>query len=203
MNCSSTQFCGANAQSSLPCLVPGRSGKSASLSRISPPALSEVERAPCFGRSTQDVFEGKAREICGPGGKILIPPIKSMRFLSLDGAGMRGLYTASYLSWLVEGFAKKRGVPHLDPGKAFDLIAGTSTGANCRLCHLEWDLLGYRCKALSIRGQGHLPPHERCGNEITATMLSAGAPLRSASRPSEYGAILRCRAGSKPIPGLA
>ena len=135
------------------------------------------ERAPCFGRSKQDVFEGKAREICGPGGKILIPPIKSMRFLSLDGAGMRGLYTASCLSWLVEGFAKKRGVPDLDPGKAFDLIAGTSTGANCRLCHLEWDLLGYRCKALSIRGQGHLPPHERCGNEITATMLSAGAPL--------------------------
>lgn len=42
---------------------------------------------------------------------------------------MRGLYTATYLSCLLEGFAKKRGVAELDLGRAFDLIVGTSTGA--------------------------------------------------------------------------
>jgi hypothetical protein len=51
------------------------------------------------------------------------------RVLSLDGGGMRGLYTATYLSCLLEGFARKRKVPALDLGSAFDLIVGTSTGA--------------------------------------------------------------------------
>src|ERR1019366_8079517 len=54
---------------------------------------------------------------------------KRFRVLRLDGGGMRGLYTATYLSCLLEGFAKKRGVPELDLGRAFDLIVGTSTGA--------------------------------------------------------------------------
>ncbi len=56
-------------------------------------------------------------------------PKKSFRVLSLDGGGMRGLYTATYLSCLLEGFAKKRKVPELDLGGSFDLMVGTSTGA--------------------------------------------------------------------------
>jgi uncharacterized protein len=55
--------------------------------------------------------------------------VKCFRVLSLDGGGMRGLYTATYLSCLLEGFAKKRRVSELDLAKAFDLIVGTSTGA--------------------------------------------------------------------------
>jgi hypothetical protein len=51
------------------------------------------------------------------------------RVLCLDGGGMRGLYTATYLCCLSEGFSKKRGVGDLDVGAAFHLIAGTSTGA--------------------------------------------------------------------------
>lgn len=54
---------------------------------------------------------------------------KPFRVLSLDGGGMRGLYTATYLSCLLTGFAKKRSVDELDLGRAFNLIVGTSTGA--------------------------------------------------------------------------
>jgi len=55
--------------------------------------------------------------------------IKSYRVLSLDGGGMRGIYTAAYLHGLITAFARERGVDYLDLGKGFDLIVGTSTGA--------------------------------------------------------------------------
>jgi predicted acylesterase/phospholipase RssA len=44
------------------------------------------------------------------------------RILSLDGGGLRGLFTASFLSH-VETYSRRRTADH------FDLIAGTSTGA--------------------------------------------------------------------------
>jgi len=51
------------------------------------------------------------------------------RVLSIDGGGMRGLYSVSYLEGLVS-LAKKRFSTDLsDLGKEFNLIAGTSTGA--------------------------------------------------------------------------
>lgn len=55
--------------------------------------------------------------------------MKPFRVLSLDGGGMRGIYTAEYLSCLGSGFSKRTGRPDLDIGKGFDLIVGTSTGA--------------------------------------------------------------------------
>lgn len=54
---------------------------------------------------------------------------KPFRVLSLDGGGMRGIYTAEYLSCLASGFSKRSGKGDLDIGKGFDLIVGTSTGA--------------------------------------------------------------------------
>jgi uncharacterized protein len=51
---------------------------------------------------------------------------RPFRVLSLDGGGMRGLYTASVLSTLSERFSANK---DLDIGKGFDLIVGTSTGA--------------------------------------------------------------------------
>jgi hypothetical protein len=54
-----------------------------------------------------------------------LPPL---RVLSLDGGGMRGTYTATYLDRVAAGFAKRRGVGALDIGAAFDLIVGNSTG---------------------------------------------------------------------------
>lgn len=54
-----------------------------------------------------------------------LPPL---RVLSLDGGGMRGTYTATYLDRVATGFATRRGLASLDIGAAFDLIVGTSTG---------------------------------------------------------------------------
>lgn len=53
---------------------------------------------------------------------------KTYRVLSLDGGGIRGLYTASVLKSLVENFSKNKSSGEKDIGKAFDLIVGTSTG---------------------------------------------------------------------------
>lgn len=50
------------------------------------------------------------------------------RVLSLDGGGMRGAYTATYLDRVASTFASRRGLGALDIGAAFDLIVGTSTG---------------------------------------------------------------------------
>lgn len=54
---------------------------------------------------------------------------RPFRVLSIDGGGMRGVYTAAYLDGLATAFAKRRAVGALDIGRAFDLIVGTSTGA--------------------------------------------------------------------------
>jgi hypothetical protein len=51
------------------------------------------------------------------------------RVLSLDGGGMRGIYTGAFLSRLIDQFARIRGESALDLGRGFDLITGTSTGA--------------------------------------------------------------------------
>ena len=51
------------------------------------------------------------------------------RVLSLDGGGMRGIYTAAFLERLCGQHAKRNGGKQLDIGLGFDLIVGTSTGA--------------------------------------------------------------------------
>ena len=50
------------------------------------------------------------------------------RVLSLDGGGMRGVYSAAYLRSVAEAFARRREVTALDVGAGFDLIVGNSTG---------------------------------------------------------------------------
>jgi uncharacterized protein len=54
--------------------------------------------------------------------------IAPFRVLTLDGGGMRGTYTATYLERVCAAFAHRRGLPAIDVGAAFDLIVGTSTG---------------------------------------------------------------------------
>lgn len=50
------------------------------------------------------------------------------RVLSLDGGGMRGTYTATYLGRVASAFARRRDIAGIDVGRAFDMIVGTSTG---------------------------------------------------------------------------
>ncbi len=54
--------------------------------------------------------------------------IVPFRVLSLDGGGMRGLYTVALLDKLALLFARGKGEDQLDIGAGFDLITGTSTG---------------------------------------------------------------------------
>jgi hypothetical protein len=54
----------------------------------------------------------------------------TFRVLSVDGGGMRGVYSAAYLAALEQGFRKRtKAASEFDVGKAFNLIVGTSTGA--------------------------------------------------------------------------
>jgi hypothetical protein len=54
----------------------------------------------------------------------------AFRVLSIDGGGMRGIYTATFLAEVERSFALRKKYPNgLDIGKAFKLIVGTSTGA--------------------------------------------------------------------------
>ena len=62
------------------------------------------------------------------------PSSDPFTILSLDGGGMRGLYTASVLRVLADRFRRKREealtpTGSLDIGAGFDLVVGTSTGA--------------------------------------------------------------------------
>ncbi len=56
------------------------------------------------------------------------PPKKTYRVLTIDGGGMRGLYSATVLDTIARRFAREMGHESLDIGKGFDLIVGTSTG---------------------------------------------------------------------------
>jgi len=54
---------------------------------------------------------------------------KAYRVLSIDGGGMRGLYSVAYLEGLVKIADERFSTDISDFGKEFNLIAGTSTGA--------------------------------------------------------------------------
>jgi hypothetical protein len=58
-----------------------------------------------------------------------LPSDRPRRILSLDGGGIRGVFTLQILARIEELLRKHRGKSHLVLADEFDLIAGTSTGA--------------------------------------------------------------------------
>ncbi|MFA6425535.1 MAG: CBASS cGAMP-activated phospholipase [Phycisphaerae bacterium] len=85
--------------------------------------------------------------------------IKPFRVLTLDGGGMRGLYTASLLETLGQRFAPKFKSKEVQPdiGKSFDLICGTSTGA-ILACALAAGIPIYKiCDLYKVKGQEIFP----------------------------------------------
>ena len=54
---------------------------------------------------------------------------KPYRVLSLDGGGMRGIYTAAFPNRLTGQLSQIRGEAVLGFGWCFDLITGANTGA--------------------------------------------------------------------------
>lgn len=117
---------------------------------------------------------------------------KPFRVLSLDGGGIRGLYTASLLQQLTLRFAKYHGIntdKSLDLGGQFDLIVGTSTGSILAAAlaagvPLENVLNLYRTKAADIF-QLPMPLQRGCFGDKSRAALWALRNLFSSANKSE------------------
>jgi hypothetical protein len=108
--------------------------------------------------------------------------MKILRVLSLDGGGMRGLYTAAYLDCLASAFEKRRKVRKLDIGKAFDLIVGTSTGAIVGCAIAAGTPLNKICELYSTHGKEIFPAR------LPEGPVTAMLDLNSRSKALEKGA---------------
>jgi hypothetical protein len=115
------------------------------------------------------------------------------RILSLDGGGIRGVFTLQVLARLEELFRQQTGNPQLVLGDAFDLIAGTSTGAIIATC-LKWGMPVAEIQRLyAERGAAMFAPspwHQRWRSKYRADALAemfrslftdAGQPARLGS----------------------
>ena len=122
---------------------------------------------------------------------------RRFRVLSIDGGGMRGLYTAAYLELLTKRYAVTRMVAGLDIGKGFDLITGTSTGAIIA-CGLAMGLPPERMVAL-YRGYGpNIFPRKvpkKIGLDLICQLwnrpryLKAGAAALEEALTAEFGDV--------------
>lgn len=66
-------------------------------------------------------------------------PPRPRRILSLDGGGIRGIFTLQILARIEDHLRTARGAPHLVLRDEFDFFAGTSTGAIIAAC-LAWGM---------------------------------------------------------------
>jgi predicted acylesterase/phospholipase RssA len=112
---------------------------------------------------------------------------KPYRVLSLDGGGIRGLYTASLLHQLSLRFSRLNGDPQkgtLDLGSKFDLIVGTSTGSILAMAlaagaSLEQVIALYRTEGTNIFTKQMPLQHGCLSDKIRAllwTLLRARSP---------------------------
>lgn len=127
--------------------------------------------------------------------------IKPFRVLSIDGGGIRGLYTASLLQQLglrLSRFHNNEVETRLDIGRQFDLIIGTSTGAILATSlaagvALEDVLRLYRTKAAKIF-QFPMPLQKGCFGDRTRALIwalrntfSPATLTKGKSKRSRYG----------------
>jgi len=94
--------------------------------------------------------------------------MRPFRVLSIDGGGIRGLYTAVLLHGLAQRNARMNDQPtdRLDLGHAFDMVVGTSTGAILATAiasgvALEDVIQLYRGRSSAIFSDPTPPPQER------------------------------------------
>ena len=120
---------------------------------------------------------------------------RRLRVLSIDGGGMRGLYTAAYLESLAKRYAVTRRVAGLDIGKGFDLITGTSTGAIIA-CALAMGLSPERIVALYRNYGPKIFPRKvpkKVGPDLLCQLwnrpryLQAGAAALEEALTAEFG----------------
>lgn len=106
---------------------------------------------------------------------------KPFRILTLDGGGMRGLYSASLLQALARLWNQQFIKASADWGKAFDLICGTSTGA-ILACGLAAGIpLSRVCQLYREHGKEIFPdPMPKPSNKLSMLLWS----LRHGSRPA-------------------
>jgi len=121
--------------------------------------------------------------------------LKPFRVLSLDGGGIRGLYTATLLQQLAVRVARLNGSAeesNLDLGAQFDLIVGTSTGSIIAVAlaagvTLEKVLSMYRTQAAAIF-QRPMPLQDGC----LGTKVRTGAwAVRNLCSPANESSSLR------------
>ncbi len=110
---------------------------------------------------------------------------KTFRVLTLDGGGMRGLYSATLLQVLARRFDSRFHDSPPDIGAAFDLICGTSTGATLA-CGLAAGISLDRIRELYIEK----------GLEIFSSPMPSGGKLwfwvfKHRSRPAARAEILK------------
>ena len=106
---------------------------------------------------------------------------RCFRVLSIEGGGMRGIYSAAYLSILARRYTEKRKTHDLDIGKGFDLITGTSTGAILS-CALAADISLDRVVELYRKSGPDIFPQKlpkRFGPNLVWQMLTRPRYLRS------------------------
>ena len=124
-----------------------------------------------------------------------MPEGRCFRVLSIEGGGMRGIYSAAYLSILARRYTEKRKTRELDIGKGFDLIVGTSTGAILS-CALAADISLDRIVELYSKSGPDIFPQkvpEKFGMNLVCQMrtrpkhLKSGAAALESALAAEFG----------------
>ena len=128
--------------------------------------------------------------------------VRPLRVLSLDGGGMRGTYTATYLACLAATFARRQNVTAIDVGNAFDLIVGTSTGGIIA-CALAFglspsDLVTFYKQHGAAIFPRRLPQH--VGVDLCADIFARKGNLESGAKALEVA--LRERFGEATLAGV-